>query len=83
MHYTNLIVYIKNICKVYKYNVVSLNVCQETGTREDNSTVRPSNSTVISSTRAFQMIPPKYITLNTLTSLPDDLTVFHTTIESG
>jgi len=63
--------------------VVSLKVCQDIGIRGDISTVSPSISTELTSTMDFHMMILKNITPAILTRLPEDLTIFQVTIESG
>ena len=58
-------------------------MCQDKGRRGANSTVNPSESIYLPEIIDFQMIILKYMTPAILRRLPDDLIMFHVTIESG
>jgi len=64
--------------------VASLKVCQEVGTRGENSTLTLSTHLPFAcEVSAPHMVPVKINTPMMLTSLPDDLTTFHVDIASG
>ena len=70
--------------KYYPKRVASLKVCQEVGTRGENSTLTLSTHLPFAcEVRAPHMVPVKIITPMILISLPDDLTTFHVDMASG
>ena len=70
--------------KYYPSNVASLKVCQEVGTRGENSTLTLSVLLAFAwDVKAPHMVPVKIIAPIMLISLPEELTTFQVVIESG
>ena len=70
--------------KYYPNSVASLKVCQEVGTRGENSTLTLSVLLAFAwDVKAPHMVPVKIIAPIILISLPEELTTFQVDIESG
>ena len=70
--------------KYYPRSDDSLKVCQEVGTRGENSTLTLSVLLALAwDVKAPHMVPVKIIAPIMLISLPDELTTFQVVIESG
>ena len=70
--------------KYYPRSVASLKVCQEVGTRGENSTLTLSALPAFAwDVKAPHIVPVKIIAPTILISLPEDLTTFHVVMESG
>jgi len=70
--------------KYYPSNVASLKVCQEVGTRGENSTLTLSVLLAFAcDVKAPHIVPVKIIAPIMLIRLPEELTTFQVVIESG